>query len=266
MHAFGSPTNHRVSQRDLLIREHADAARAIALRIARRCPDWIAREDLVSAAMIGLIEAADRYDSSREEPFIAFAEHRIRGAILDELRRGDMMPRRVRQLARKIGGVIDRLEKAGQPATDETVAEALGITVDQYRADFAQLVHVHIAPLDHEELRLATSEAAPDVVASDRQRLARVRQALEGMESRDLTILSLYYAEERTYQEIAEILHITPSRVCQLLWRAVERLRARLDVPTPVHAKQTQGLRSACARVHELRSAPVPEHSVDAAA
>lgn len=266
MYAFGSPATRRVSHRDQLIREHADAARAIALRIARRCPDWIAREDLVSAAMIGLIEAADRYDAGREEPFIAFAEHRIRGAILDELRRGDMMPRRVRQLARKIGGVIDRLEKAGQPATDEAVAEALGISVDNYRADFAQLVHVHLAPLDGEELRLATSDAAPDVLATHRERLARVRVALDDLEARDLTILSLYYAEDRTYQEIAAILHVTPSRVCQLLWRAVERLRARLSVPTPVHAKQAQRARSAFARTHGLQAAGVEEQTVDAAA
>ena len=81
--------------------------------MARRCPDWVAREDLVSAGMVGLIEAADRYDGNREEPFISFAEHRIRGAILDELRRGDIMPRRVRQLARKISAAIKELENVG---------------------------------------------------------------------------------------------------------------------------------------------------------
>jgi RNA polymerase sigma factor for flagellar operon FliA len=70
--------------------------------MARRCPDWVAREDLVAAGMLGLTEAAERYDESRTEPFLAFAEHRIRGAMLDELRRGDMLPRRVRQVARKI--------------------------------------------------------------------------------------------------------------------------------------------------------------------
>jgi len=105
MQALGELTTtsklRRVSNRDRLIREHADAARRIALRMARRCPDWISRDDIVSAGMVGLIEAADRYDESRQEPFIAFAEHRIRGAILDELRRGDIMPRRVRQLARE---------------------------------------------------------------------------------------------------------------------------------------------------------------------
>src|SRR5512134_3921360 len=116
MQAFGTQTNRTPSTRDRLIREHADVARRIALRMARRCPDWVAREDLISAGMVGLIEAADRYDDTRQEPFISFAEHRIRGAILDELRRGDIMPRRVRQLTRKITAAIKELEKDGEPA------------------------------------------------------------------------------------------------------------------------------------------------------
>src|SRR2546423_9631021 len=92
--------------RNQLISEHAEVARRIALKMARRCPDYIAREDLVAAGMLGLTEAANRYDDSRTEPFLSFAEHRIRGAILDELRRGDMLPRRVRQLSRKIGQTV----------------------------------------------------------------------------------------------------------------------------------------------------------------
>src|SRR6185503_12314093 len=129
MQAFGTSTKRTLSNRDRLIREHADVARRIALRMARRCPDWVAREDLVSAGMVGLIEAADRYDGTRQEPFIAFAEHRIRGAILDELRRGDIMPRRVRQMARKISAAISALEKEGTQASDQRVADALGVPV-----------------------------------------------------------------------------------------------------------------------------------------
>src|SRR5574338_309108 len=100
MQAFGTSSGNATSNRDQLIREHAEVARRIALRMARRCPTWVAREDLISAGMVGLIEAADRYDDSREEPFISFAEHRIRVAVMDELRRGNIMPCRVRQLAR----------------------------------------------------------------------------------------------------------------------------------------------------------------------
>ena len=226
MQAFGTQTTR--STRDQLIREHADVARRIALRMARRCPEWISRDDLVSAGMVGLIEAADRYDESRQEPFISFAEHRIRGAILDELRRGDIMPRRVRQLARKISAAIQELEKGGETASDQRVADALGVPVEQYRSGLSQLVHVEMSPIDGEETRLVAQDVLPDMQADHRQMLAKIRGALDRMEARDVTILGLHYVEDLTYQEIADTLKITPSRVCQLLWRAVERLRTQL--------------------------------------
>ncbi|MBV8755719.1 MAG: sigma-70 family RNA polymerase sigma factor [Deltaproteobacteria bacterium] len=227
MQEFGSS---RRSVRDQLVREHADAARRIALRMARRCPGWIAREDLISAGMVGLIEAADRYDGSRQEPFISFAEHRIRGAVLDELRRGDIMPRRIRQLARKVSDTIKTLEKNGEVATDSRIAEALGVSIEHYRTTLAELVHVELAPLDDAERTLTSHDASPSDIASHRETLARVKVALQTLEPRDVTILSLYYIEDLTYQQIAETLRVTPSRVCQLLWRAVERVRTQLAV------------------------------------
>jgi RNA polymerase sigma factor for flagellar operon FliA len=214
--------------RDRLIKDHADAARRIALRMARRCPDWISREDIVSAGMLGLIEAAERYDDTRQEPFLAFAEHRIRGAVLDELRRGDIMPRRVRQVARKIAAAIRELEKDGSTPTEVRIAEALGVTVDAYRAGLSELVHVEVGPIDAEAASLASNAVAPDIEAGQRLTLARVREALTLLDQRDVTILGLHYMEDLTYQEIAETLRITPSRVCQLLWRAIERLRQHL--------------------------------------
>lgn len=235
MQAYGETTSvlrtPTTTNRDRLIREHAEVARRIALRMARRCPDWISREDLVSAGMVGLIEAADRYDDSRQEPFISFAEHRIRGAILDELRRGDIMPRRVRQLARKITAAIKELEKTGETATDQRVADSLGVSLAEYRSGLSQLAHVEIASLEGEELRLVADVAAPDDQAAHRETLAKIKAALDCMEARDVTILGLHYLEDLTYQEIADTLKITPSRVCQLLWRAVERLRGHLGTP-----------------------------------
>ncbi|HEY5927962.1 MAG TPA: sigma-70 family RNA polymerase sigma factor [Kofleriaceae bacterium] len=240
MQAFGTPTSRTPSTRDRLIRDHAAIARRIALRVARRCPEWVAREDLISAGMVGLVEAADRYDHSRQEPFISFAEHRIRGAILDELRRGDIMPRRVRQLARKISAAITELEKDGEQASDQRVADALGVSVNQYQAGLAQLVHVEVAPLDGEATRLAANDELPDAQANHRQTLARVCMALDRLEARDAMILGLHYVEDLTYQEIADTLKITPSRVCQLLWRAVDRIRAHLgaevEQPQPAAA------------------------------
>lgn len=218
------------NRRDRLIHDHAHAARRIALRMARRCPDWITREDLVSAGMVGLIEAADRYDDSRREPFLSFAEHRIRGAVMDELRRGDIMPRRVRQLARKVTSAIRELEKDGEPVSDQRVASALGVSIDEYRDGLAQLANVEVASLDGAAYKLADDGARPDALAERRKEIERVHSALASLEPRDVTILGLHYIEELTYQQIAEALRITPSRVCQLLWRAVDRLRDRLGL------------------------------------
>ena len=215
--------------RNQLISQHADMARRIALKMARRCPHWVAREDLVAAGLLGLTEAARRYDDTRSEPFIPFAEQRIRGAVLDELRRGDLLPRRVRQTARKIAGVIRSLETAGEKPTDQAIADALGVSVETYRTDLAHLVHVDVESIDGEKATmLVDHERTPDELASFREVMHKVKGALAMLEERDATLLSLYYIEELTFQQIATSLKITPSRACQLLWRAIERLRTRL--------------------------------------
>ena len=231
MKAYAAQQKRPNLERDRLIATHLDVARRIAARIARRCPAFIAREDLQAAAMLGLTEAAERYDSSREEPFIGFAEKRIRGAILDELRRGDIMPRRTRQLARKIGQTIAELEKTlGRPPIDEEVAEALGVGLDEYKNELEQLVHVTVGALDAEDdAGMADSDASPESEASRRETMRKVRAALPRLQARDVLVLSLYYNDELTYPEIGEVLKVTTSRVCQLHGRAIARLRAEID-------------------------------------
>jgi len=227
----------RNQTRNQLISEHTEVARRIALKMARRCPNWVAREDLVAAGMLGLTEAAERYDGTRTEPFLSFAEHRIRGAVLDELRRGDMLPRRVRQLARKISNTIRSLENSGETACEQKIADSLGVPVEQYRNGLSHLVNVGVDPLEHDDqILVADQRLAPDELAAHRQLIGTVRAALEHLEARDVTILGLHYLEDLTYQQIAESLRITPSRVCQLLWRAVERLRAQLGEQTMAEA------------------------------
>ncbi|MGE0869734.1 MAG: sigma-70 family RNA polymerase sigma factor [Kofleriaceae bacterium] len=213
-----------------LISQHAELARRIALKMARRCPAWVAREDLVAAGLLGLTEAAQRYDESREEPFVAFAEHRIRGAVMDELRRGDMLPRRVRQLARKVGNAIRELEVAGESATDERIADALGVTVDHYRTGLASLVNHQIESLDATHVAPADPTEQPDEQVSRNQLIADVRAVLEQFPPRDVTILGLHYIEDLPYSAIAEMLGITAARVCQLTQRALQRLRVELGV------------------------------------
>ncbi|MGN6105093.1 MAG: sigma-70 family RNA polymerase sigma factor [Kofleriaceae bacterium] len=232
MKAYAAQLKRPAAERDRLISEHVDVARRISMRMARRCPDWIAREDLVAAALLGLTEAAERYDATRNEPFLSFAEKRIRGAVLDELRRGDIMPRRARQMARKIGLAIQTLEKTtGAAPSDEAVAAALGVPLDEYREELEQLVHVTVGALDPGDDTLACGRESPESEAARGEAMRRVRAALPRLDARDLVLLGLYYNEELTYQEIAQVFGVTTSRVCQLHGRAIARLRAELEGP-----------------------------------
>ena len=244
MKAYAQTARRPTPERDRLIAEHVDIARRISLRMARRCPDWVAREDLVAAGMLGLAEAADRYDDTRQEPFLVFAEKRIRGAVLDELRRGDIMPRRVRQMARKVGATISDLEKKlGAPPDDLQVAAALGVSIEEYRDRLEQLVHVTIGVLDGADERphCVSHDDSPVAEAERRQAMSRVRTALTRLPERDVLVLSLYYNEELTYGEIAQVLSVTTSRVCQLHGRAIARLRAEIDPHVLQDMEETHG-------------------------
>ncbi len=228
--AYARPQT-RSADRDRLIAEHVDVARRIALRLARRCPTWVTREDLIAAGMLGLTEAAERYDETRREPFLAFATKRIRGAVLDELRRGDIMPRRVRTLARTVGATIARLEQElGQTPSDVQVAAALGVSLDEYHAELEELVHVTVGAAELDDGDLVSDDASsPEALAGRRLAVGRVKAALGKLDPRDVTVLSLYYNEELLYAEIAEVLGVTVSRVSQLHGRAIARLRVELE-------------------------------------
>lgn len=232
MRAYAQKREAPSSERDRLIAEHVGMARRIALRVARRVPDWMNREDLVATAMLGLSEAAARFDPTRGEPFVAFAEKRIRGAVLDELRRGDILPRRVRARARGVGERIRALEhELGRPPEDEEVASALGVPVDEYREELETLVHVGFVELDTDDHLLSNSTEerdSPLAITERREQELKLREGLGRLMERDATVLSLYYVEELTYVEIGTVLGISESRVCQLHSRALLRLRAEL--------------------------------------
>jgi RNA polymerase sigma factor for flagellar operon FliA len=219
------------AERNKLIAEHVDMARRIALRVARRVPEWMSYDDLIASAMVGLTEAADRYDSARGEPFPGFAEKRIRGAVLDELRRGDIMPRRARQNARKVGQTIQMLEgKLGRPPEDEEVAKALDISLEEYKEDLEQLTHVAVVSISPAVLQEQAGDEENAEAKMQRAQLSKaLRDGWKQLPERDASILSLYYIEEVNYGEIAQLLGVTESRVCQLHGRAIARLRTVMN-------------------------------------
>lgn len=222
-------------ERDKLITEHMPVARRIALRLARNTSLSGQTDDVVSVAMMGLVEAANRYDPKNGEPFGAFAQKRIRGAVLDELRRRDVLPRRVRHKVKEAGEVQRRIEqKQGRAAEDEEVAKALGISLDEYHSNLEAAANISFVDLDGEDRlaeRLSSEETAktPADLAETRQNSRMLKDALRRIPERDAKVLALYYVEEFTYAEIASLLEVSAPRVCQLHARALTRLRAELS-------------------------------------
>lgn len=223
-------------ERDRLIEQHISLAQVIAKRLARSVPNGMV-DDLVSAAMVGLVEAANRYDPSIQETFAAFAQKRIWGAVMDELRRRDILPRRVRALLKKAGEYGRRYEaENGRAPEDEVVAAELGVTVDEYQKHLQSALNLSLVELDATEgLIDSVSDQTGEIPsqALERQELREIMvESLKKIPPRDAKILSLYYSSELTYAEIAEVLEVSAPRVCQLHGRALNRLRAEINART----------------------------------
>lgn len=220
------------AERERLIAENMELAKRTATRLAARTPHAHTPDELISVALMGLVEAANRYDTTREEPFETFARKRIRGAVFDELRRQDTLPRRVRQLIKRAGEVNRRIELLeGRRAEDREVADELGVAeqdlTDGYvlasRTSFVEL-------LDDTSAETGTaSSPSPFDEASRRELQMRVATGLRNLPQRDARILALYYIEELTFAEIGSLLGVSAPRVCQLHGRALSRLRTELE-------------------------------------
>ena len=236
--AFGE---HRdATLRDRLVLHYAPLVKYVAGRVGTGLPAHVDIADLVQSGVFGLWDAIDRFEPDRGLKFETYAMQRIRGAILDELRAQDWVPRSVRSRAREVEHALERLEtRLQRSATDAEVAAELGVSVADLRELYAQLQLTSVIALD--ELmavgRGGTSiaETLPDDTAQEpgafldsvesRRLLA---QAISQLTDRDRVVVSLYYFENLTLAEIGRVLGVTESRVCQLHTRAVLRLRSKL--------------------------------------
>lgn len=215
--------------RPALIRENLPMARRIASRMARRLPASLA-DDVQSAALLGLVEAANRFHPGRGESFPAFAAKRVRGAVLDELRRGDVLPRRARQTARRVREVVRCLEhQLGRIPRDEEIADKLGVSIDEYQDRIAALGAVEVVSLDDLAGGAARASSEDPAERVERRRTAAlVERARATLSEREAHVLALHYEQQMTLAEIGKRLGVTESRVCQLHTRAIKRLRAEL--------------------------------------
>lgn len=223
----------KIRQRDLL-EEHLPLVRRQALGLQVRLPASVELDDLIQAGMIGLMDALSRYDASHGASFATFASQRIRGAMLDELRSRDWVPRSVRRNTRVLDEAIRRLEqRLGRPPEEREIAAALDIGLEEYRhllmdANGSQLVALDELAEEEGELLCGEPHATPLAELLEGRRRTDLVKAIDRLPEREKLLLALYYQEDLNLKEIGAVLGVSESRVCQLHSQAVARLRAML--------------------------------------
>jgi RNA polymerase sigma factor for flagellar operon FliA len=221
--------------RDRLVVLYTPLLRAVAQRVGSGLPSYVELADLVQSGVFGLVDAVERFDPARCVRFESYAAQRIRGAILDELRAQDWVPRSVRARVRELGRAQERLEgRLLRAATDRELAAELDLPLQDVRTLTRQVQMISVEALDEQsggvsELLAADPEADPMVVQQARETLRLLATAVSQLGERDRTVVQLYYLENRTLAEIGRVLGVTESRVCQLHTRLVGRLRGHME-------------------------------------
>lgn len=234
--------NRKQRQKEVALSKYSPLVKYVVDRLALHLPKSVERDDLISAAIIGLFDALEKYDASKGTKFETYAIWRIRGAILDELRSLDWASRSIRRKARNVEEVARDLgQKLGRAATEEEVAEALNLSpvelsrlMDEVHGtallslsksvssdeeqDFIQLEDIVDDPAHKDALDQIETEEAREVLL----------QTIDGLPEQQRLVVALYYYEEMTLKEIGEALHISESRVSQIHTRAVKTLKGRL--------------------------------------
>lgn len=226
-----------------VINEFSPLIKYIASRIAIRLPPHIDLNDLINAGVIGLIDAIEKFDASKQIKFKTYAEFRIRGAILDELRSMDWVPRSVRQKARKVEDAYSKLEYTlGRPASDEEVASEMKIDIESFHRLLSETASVSLLSLDdlgEDDSDLSRRNLLEYILQdekdwpSHRLRYAEIREivakGIMSLPEKERMVISLYYYDELTMKEIGHVLKFTESRVSQIHTKAILRLRSKMQ-------------------------------------
>ncbi len=227
--------------KEQIILEHTALIRYIVNRIAVRLPSHIDLDDLHNTGVIGLMDAIDKYDPGKNCKFKTYAEFRIKGAILDQLRSLDWVPRSIRPKSRRLEQAYSEVEqRLGRSATDSEIAQSLGIDLEEFHFLLNQVRGISMVNLD--ELRSGGDPDQPaygdifeDVKSENpfaslksRELRQAVAECIGALPEKERLVISLYYYEDLNMKEIGNVLGITESRVCQIHTKAAMRLRAKL--------------------------------------
>ena len=229
-------------KKNQLIVEYAPLIRFVAQRIAARLPSNIELDDLISSGVIGLIDAIEKYNSDRDNKFKTYAEFRIRGAILDELRAQDWVPRSIRDKSKMLNRRILKMESdKGRTLSEEEIAEGLGLSISEYYKLVNEVRPVSVLSIDDtvaysnmdKKTIMNLLESCKLTNPFNQLNLKSVKkvmtQVIEELPERQRLVLSLYYYEDLNLKDIGQILRVTESRISQLHAQAIQRLRVKLS-------------------------------------
>ncbi len=240
MHDEADKNDFKTKTREELILQYAPLIRHVAHRLELRLPPAIDINDIIHAGVIGLIDAIEKFDTAKGVRFSTYAEFRIKGSILDSLRHMDWVPRSIRKISSTLETVYSELEKQlVRPATDEEVAEALEIGIEELYDIFSQLCGIPLLSLDilspgfDSDITLldciADSESKTPLSQTGVQEIRdKVADAIDKLPEKEKIVISLYYFDELTMKQISKALKLTESRISQLHTKAVLRLRSNL--------------------------------------
>ena len=227
----------QVPQQELVLR-HADLVKRIAYHLVSRMPPNVEVDDLIQSGMIGLLDAAKHYSAAKGANFETYAGIRIRGAMLDEVRKSDWTPRSVHRNMREMADVVRKIENAkGQDASPTDIAQGLGVSIEEYHKLVQDAASCRLFSFD--QMGSSEDESSPADHARDERPgpfdhiedagfRGALASAIDVLPEREKLVLSLYYDEDMNLREIGEVLEVSESRVCQIHGQALVRLRARL--------------------------------------
>jgi RNA polymerase sigma factor for flagellar operon FliA len=214
---------------DELIVRHAELVKRIAYHMAGRLPPSVDVDDLIQAGMVGLMEAATNWSVNRGASFETYAGIRIRGAMIDALRKLDWAPRSVHRQARAVAAAVREIEqRTGREARDAEVAEHMGVTLEQYHQALQDAAICQLASLEDKAGEHFADDADPFQDAANEEFRSALGSAIGTLPERERLVMSLYYSDGLNLKEIGAVLEVTESRACQLHGQALTRLRARL--------------------------------------
>lgn len=226
--------------REKIILEYAPLVKVVAGRLSMYLGYNVEYEDLVSYGIFGLIDAIDKFDCMKDVKFETYASLRIRGAILDQIRKMDWIPRTIRQKQKRIDAAIKEIEtQYGRSATDEEIAKILGITDEEYLDWQSQMKITNVVSLNEflEQGSEVSNEAgstksaafdSPEEILERDELKKMLEQALELLTEKERKVIVLYYYEDLTLKEISNILEVSESRISQLHTRALQKMRGRM--------------------------------------